>query len=306
MNICGTTTDPEDNIASNVFTYNNWETQSAAENISNWQVKASLLPEGTNLFRIKAYDTADDVSVIVSRYFIVDTRAPAIALPQNFTTNMRFENKTNFNIRFSDANLARYLYRCGTEEYTTVTNSDSLALAFDKSGIYTLDIIARDYAGNESKVGLCFEFDISLVDLAGLSEPAKQWARKIKDPALANSVSTIKNRNNGIEVIEYMVKMTKENKGTASTILTKRDDDILIVCKHENGILGERPKKITVYDRTGRIIRQIDPGAITGTIIVWDKKDTRGEKVRDGIYFLIVEYNKTRNSMPVVIMNKIE
>ncbi|OHD63526.1 MAG: hypothetical protein A2096_13895 [Spirochaetes bacterium GWF1_41_5] len=305
MMISGVCSDSEDNIVSNVCTWDNWATCSITENLSNWSVSAAGMPEGTNLFQIKSYDNSGEVSSIVSRYFIIDTVAPAILLPANFTTNMYFENKTNFTISFSDINLTSYLYRYGAGEYTSVTNSTSLALSFDKSGVYNLDLKSRDQAGNESRLGLAFTFDISLVNLDGLSDSARKWAKKIKDEDLAHQIGSIKSRENGIPVIEYLVKQTAD-RGAAATIVSKRNDDVLIVCKHNNGIAEEKPKKVTVYDRTGRIIRQLDPAGMRDTIMVWDKKDRSGRLVNDGIYFLIVEYPGARSSIPVVIMNKIK
>ncbi|HBE01607.1 MAG TPA: hypothetical protein DC049_03925 [Spirochaetia bacterium] len=305
MMISGTSSDIEDNIVYNKYTYDNWATIHITETLSNWSVSACLLPDGTNLFQIKAYDTAGEASAVYSRYFIIDKTAPGISLPQGFTTNLFFETKTNFTIGFNDINLVNYSYRYSTGEFITVTDSSSLALSFDKSGVYSLDIKARDKAGNENRMGLALTFDISLVDLAGLSEKARRWARKIRDEKIAGELTDIKFRKNGIPVIEYLAKKTGENRGSAATIVSRKNDNVLIICKHENGITKDQPKKVTVYDRSGKLIRQIDPAGIRDTVLVWDKKDMYGRLASDGIYFLIVEYTGSRNTIPVVIIGKV-
>ena len=302
--IQGTAADSESNLQKVIFSWNNWLTTHEAEGREAWKIPAQSLPEGTNRLLIRAVDDFGIYSPPAVITVCADFTPPDVNLPAKITTNAYFEYATNIIITISDLNLDNYSYSLNGSEYNTVTDSSQLNLSFKKSGVYTYNIRARDKAGNESKKGISFTFDISLVNLDGLSDLARLWAKKINDEDLAHQISSIKSRENGIPVIEYLVKQTS-GRGAAATIVSKHDDNVLIVCKHHNGATEEKPKKVTVYDRSGVIIRQLDPANMRDTVVVWDKKDRSGRPVNDGIYFLIVEYQGTRSSIPVVVMKKI-
>ena len=302
--IQGTATDLEANLQKVVYTWDNWATEHEAEGKESWIIKAENLPEGTNHILIRALDVPGLYGSSASLAVCADFTPPAVNLPAKITTNAYFEYATNIIISASDLNMENFSYSANGSEYIALKDTLSLNLSFTKSGVYTYNVRARDKAGNESRLGICFTFDISLIDLAGLSDGARRWAKGIRDEDLAHQISSIKIRENGIPVIEYLVKQT-ENRGAAATIVSRRDDNVLIVCKHNKGVTEEKPKKVTIYDRSGVIIRQLDPAGMRDTVVVWDKKDKSGKPVNNGIYFLIVEYAGMRSSIPVVIMNKI-
>ena len=300
--ISGTASDANGNIAAVEYTWNNWNTFLTAKGNAEWSFNAAFLPEGTNTITVRAWNDlgipGDGKSITV----YVDRTPPVVQVPAEIGTNSYFEKATNIVISVTDINMDKLYYRYGEQEFIAVGSAETLTLCFTNSGEYRIRIKARDLAGNERILDLHYVFDIILINTDGMSARLKTFVKKIKDTDTASVVSGIKERENGINVLEYMVSTSQDKKSTAATIVSRSNDKVLVILRHENGVLSSVPKSITVYDKTGKIIRRIDPAEIRGAVVAWDKTDTRGSKVKDGIYFLTVDYGGGKDRIPVVIM----
>ena len=235
----------------------------------------------------------------------MDRTPPNINVPPDIGTNFCFEKQTNITINIKDMHLDKFYYRYGEQEYIQISSSESLTLCFTKSGEYLIRIKARDFAGNERLLDLQYIFDISLVDTQGFSADAKNFVKKIIDVPTAKIFSDIKDRETGINVLEYMIGHSKNAKSTAATIVSRRDDKVLIILRHENGILTSQTRSIIVYDRVGMIIKRIDTASCKGAVATWNKTDNNGARVRDGIYIMVIEYAAGKDYIPVIVMNSV-
>ncbi|OHD54593.1 MAG: hypothetical protein A2096_11300 [Spirochaetes bacterium GWF1_41_5] len=301
--INGIASDIDGNLDRIEFSLNNYD-YSAANGLASWDVKASSIPEGTNLLYVRAVDSLGDICC-KTIYVNADKTKPHLFVRGGIGTNDAFDKPTNICVEMRDIHPDGFTWRIGNSAYRYISNTAILNLCLDKSGVYTIDIIGRDAAQNESQLRLEYFLDISLVNTDGLSERAKKFVKKINDMDMADRISDIKNRSGGIAVIEHLATKST-GTGTAATIVTRNDDFVLVVCSQENGIASQIPKSIVIYDRTGNMLRRLDLSCMRGPIALWDKRDARGNMVPDGLYFLIANYPTVSVSIPIIILDRIK
>ncbi|HMB01281.1 MAG TPA: DUF2341 domain-containing protein [Spirochaetota bacterium] len=129
---------------------------------------------------------------------------------------------------------------------------------------------------------------------------ARQHIKAVNDTNAVSNIASILDENDGADIVNYLYNKTAS--GDAVTVTSLPYEDVLIFFNRRHQ--GEDIDEINIYNRQGVLVYTILGKEITFPVATWRKRDSHGRRVKEGLYYIIINYHNSDNQakvLPVVI-----